>query len=209
MARIFDPDNSFFRPLGKLADVLMLSLLWVFTSLPVVTLGPASAALYDSVTRCVRGGENGPYRRYLDSFKLNFKVGAVAGLVVAAASGLLLYLHQLLLTVAVADQMGQALFSGFCVVGVFLVGAMSYVFPVLSRFTFGVGGLLAVSFRLAVAHLPTTLILGLLSLGSVLFCVNFFMLPALVVPALAALVASLLLERIFKPLMEGQTAQGE
>ena len=86
---------------------------------------------------------------------------------------------------------------------VFLVGSMSYYFPVLSRFTFGVGGLISVSLRLAAAHLPTTMLLGVLSLGAILLCVNFVF-PVLVVPAVGALLSSFLLERIFRPLMEGQ-----
>ena len=201
--RIFDPDNIVFHPLGKLADVLMLSLMWLATSLPLFTLGPATAALYDVSVKCLRQEETSPYSRYLSSFRLNFKVGALATLTVWAEGALLWFLRGRLLAFALAEPAGVAVYGAFCVAAVFLVGSMSYYFPVLSRFTFGVGGLISVSLRLAAAHLPTTMLLGVLSLGAILLCVNFVF-PVLVVPAVGALLSSFLLERIFRPLMEGQ-----
>ena len=47
---IFDPENGFFRTLSRMVDVVGLSLLWVVLSLPLVTFGPACAALYHTVT---------------------------------------------------------------------------------------------------------------------------------------------------------------
>ena len=43
---IFNPENLFFRMLSGGVDVVGLSLLWVLFSIPVVTAGPAAAALY-------------------------------------------------------------------------------------------------------------------------------------------------------------------
>ena len=43
--RIFNPENAFFRTADKLADLVMLSLMWALCSIPLVTLGPATAAL--------------------------------------------------------------------------------------------------------------------------------------------------------------------
>ena len=47
--------------MGSLVDILALSLLWVFTSLPLVTLGPATAApLGDRLLRGPAGPPAGP-----------------------------------------------------------------------------------------------------------------------------------------------------
>ena len=54
---IFNPQNRFWQTLDHFADLLILSLLWLVCSLPLITAGAASAALYDAVARCVRGGE--------------------------------------------------------------------------------------------------------------------------------------------------------
>ena len=43
--KIFDPDSYFWRPLGYLGELVMLSLLWTVCCLPVVTAGQATASL--------------------------------------------------------------------------------------------------------------------------------------------------------------------
>lgn len=52
---IFNPENSIWRVTGKLVDLMILSVFWLACSLPVVTLGPASVALYHTVVQCIRG----------------------------------------------------------------------------------------------------------------------------------------------------------
>ena len=45
-AGIFNPENDFWRLIEKLVDLFLLSVFWLVCSLPVFTLGPATAALY-------------------------------------------------------------------------------------------------------------------------------------------------------------------
>ena len=43
-AGIFNPENDFWRLIEKLVDLFLLSVFWLVCSLPVFTLGPATAA---------------------------------------------------------------------------------------------------------------------------------------------------------------------
>ena len=45
---LFNPQNSFWQTIDRLSDLLILSLLWLICSLPLVTVGAASTALYDT-----------------------------------------------------------------------------------------------------------------------------------------------------------------
>ena len=97
------------------------------------------------------------------------------------------------------------LYVAYWIFFVVVCGVVAYLFPVLSRFTFGVGGLLAAGVKLALANPLITLALGLLTGGGILVCVLWwYWMPWLVLPYVWALLASLLLERVFKPFMEGQ-----
>lgn len=51
MIQLFDPENKFWQFFSKLADVACLSFLWFLTSLPLVTLGAATASFYDFTMR--------------------------------------------------------------------------------------------------------------------------------------------------------------
>ena len=81
MNQIFNPENFFWKCFDKMADVVGLSLLWFMCSLPVVTIGPACAALYDASARCVRGGEGSPYGRFLRTFRREFNISPISYLI--------------------------------------------------------------------------------------------------------------------------------
>ena len=200
--RIFDPNNAVFRPMGKLVDILVLSILWTVCSLPVVTLGAATAALYDAAVRGIRWEENGIYARFFATFKANLRVGIPAAVLAELAALLLIGGQRLFHVYAMPDSISGVLYYAYLAVLVVILGAAGYLFPTLSRFEFKVGGLFANCLRLAIAHLPTTLALGVVLTASVWVCLRFLILPLFVVPCAAALISSLLLERIFRPYLD-------
>lgn len=210
--RIFDPENVLFRGIGKALDVMVLSVLWVIFCLPVVTLGPASTALYYSVVKCLRRGERAPYINFFRCFRSNFKTGALAGIILTAGAVLLWLEHNLLVRMAGTGSQGAVvLYYAFCVVASLLFGAACYVFPVLSRFTCNLGTLFAQSGQLALRHLPTTLLLAVINLAALWVYASFWLLllPLLFVPALAAFLSSLPLERVFRKYTQQAEGQEE
>ena len=200
--RIFAPDNWFFRSTGKLVDIVLLSLLWLAVSLPLVTIGPASAALYDTVVRTLRNQEeNTPYKRFFRVFRREFKVGALASVVLLAVGFGLYCLYLLLLLMATGGGTGYLLYVAFLVILLLAAGFVSYLFPVLSRFTFGVGGLFVTCGKLSLAHLPVTACLAVVTAAGAWACLRYWW-PVIFVPAAAALLSAQLLERIFQPYMK-------
>ncbi len=74
-------DNKFFTALGKLVDCVWLSLLWLICSIPVITMGAASTALYYAVHKSIRGNRGYTTRNYFSAFKDNFKQSTLVHLV--------------------------------------------------------------------------------------------------------------------------------
>lgn len=197
--KIFNPDNLFFRPMGILVDVVVFSLMWLVCAASVVLLGPGTTALYDSTVRYLRKGIPGGYARFFQSIQTEFKVACPAGLVVFAAGYGLLKLHGALFSRAAAgDRTMFALYVAFWIFLVLICGIVSYIFPVLARFEFRLGGLLITSVKLAMAHPFTTLLLGLLTVACILLCIAYW-LPGLVLPYVWVRLACPLLERVFRP----------
>lgn len=201
--RIFNPDNGVFRYTEKLADLIILSVFWLVCSLPLVTVGPATAALYHTVVHCIRGNGRNSWGMFFTTFKSNFKVGTLTSLVVVPLFGVLLILHELLYQAALVDSTGYVLYFAYRVFLLLPVGAACYVFPVLSRFTFQVNGLLMTSAKLAIAHLPTTVLMALILFAALVVCSNILVF-LFVLPTVVAWMHSYLLERIFKPYMDAQ-----
>lgn len=81
MKNIFGIDNPLFVFIGKAVDILLLSILWLVLSLPVVTIGAASTALYYTMIKNVRRERGMLLKEFFCSFKLNFKQSTIMTLV--------------------------------------------------------------------------------------------------------------------------------
>ncbi len=81
MRRLFDLDSPLMSFLLKAFDCIWLSALWLVFSLPVITLGAASAAMYTAVHRCLQKEEDYLLRTFWDAFRENFKRSTLCGLV--------------------------------------------------------------------------------------------------------------------------------
>jgi uncharacterized membrane protein YesL len=107
---------------------------------------------------------------------------------------------------AVAGSLPWMAFSGCAFVGILLLGILSVLFPVLSRFENSFAGLLKNTVFLAMANLPRTLVLGFLNAAVGLLCA-VYVIPLFFLPSLAALIGSLFLEPMFRPFMPEEDTQ--
>ena len=205
---IFNPDNDIWRFTAKLVDLFLLSVFWLVCSIPLFTIGPATSALYNTVVRCIRGNRRDSWTLFFRTFRDNFTVGALTSLVVLAAGVLLFLIYSMLYQTAPYSQAGYVLFMAYYVFLLLPLGVLCWLFPTLSRFEFGVGGLLSNCAKLAIAHLPSTAALALLLYGTVFVCINFF-LAVFFLPAVLALAHSLLLERVYAPYIREQLGEEE
>ena len=77
MNNIFNPDNKFFSFMGRVADLMILNLLCIVCCIPVVTAGPAIAAMYYITLKMARNEESYVVKGFFHSFKQNLKQGIV------------------------------------------------------------------------------------------------------------------------------------
>lgn len=196
----FNPENPVFRFTGRVLDLLILSFLWLVCSLPVVTVGPASAALYYSCAKCLRHQESGPYRSFLSSFRQNLKTGTGATVCFLVLALLLDggYLF-LVMAAGTGSRVWGTVRIMYLVLLLIPVSMASCAFPLLSRFTYTVGGLLSNSLRLTFRHLPRMAAAGVLNTAGVVLTVWFWYYGViLLTPALCALLSTFLLEPVFR-----------
>ena len=90
MRSLLDINNPIMRFLTAIFDLIVLSVLWVVFSLPIFTMGAASAALYSAVYRHVRKGDDYLWNSFWSAFKENFKRSTLCWLVALAVLALLI-----------------------------------------------------------------------------------------------------------------------
>lgn len=208
-ASLFDPEKGIWRLMSQLVDVLVLSLLWTFCSLPVITIGAATAALYDGAARGIRGGERSPWKRFLRTFRQELGTSAIVTVIWGVLLAALCAILRLLWQAQVNDVTGApVLLAAFFVILLLPVGAACWMFPLLSRFTFHPAGLMVTSLRFAMGYLPYTLAMIVLAALAAL-SVWMLWLPVFVMPCVTALLWSLMIERAFRKYMPEEAEPSE
>ena len=94
--------------------------------------------------------------------------------------------------------MSWPVFSGLTFLAVTVLGVLSVLFPMLSRFANPLPVLLKNTVLLSLANLPRAVALGVLNALTGWLCLRFIF-PLFFLPALSALISTALLEPMFKP----------
>lgn len=196
MNNLFSMDNGIFNFLGKMWDIIIISIIWALLCIPIVTIGPATTALYYTVVKVIRRERGYLLREFFHSFKTNFFSGMILGIILTAAFSIL-YID-LNFAKSIEDANIRFIFLGIFTAFLFITLCCTvYVFPLLSRFTMGKLQILKTALLMSVKHLPTT-ILMLVIVG--IFALGIWILPIIIFISSGAciLLCSLPLERVLK-----------
>ena len=191
--------------ISALIDMLWAGLLWLFCSLPVITLGASSTALYYAIVKCVRHERGRLTGSFFRSFRENFRQATLLWLL------LLVYTLVGLGDAYALKQLGVAQSSPLHYLCRFMLLPVPLLFPwlfaFLSRFHNTLGATLKYSAYLAMRNLGATL---LLLAESAVFAAVCWLLPQLIplLPGAFCLLMSLSIEPVFRKLTEGQ-GEGE
>ena len=189
--------DVFFAVLNAIGQLVFASILWVVCCLPVVTIGPASAALYYAVVKAVRRDRGTIITSFFHAFQANFRQGMWINLILLAYGGIVALLalpHLSSWTVQRAPDGMLYVCAGLLLLALWIP---PYLYPALSRFCFSVTQLFRFTLAIGVRNFLCTLLLTLLLAAFTAFAV---LQPVFLIllPALYAWISSFLLEPIFK-----------
>jgi len=214
MEDFFDPDSWLMSTLSAFADLIIVNILWLLTSLPIVTLGASTAALYSVVRPSEKRYGSSAAKNYVFAFVRNFKKGTLVFLILLVPAAFAAVNAVMVFYGLLEDSIVSYVICG---VSIFLfLFVWSYAFPLTASFESPVFKTVSNALVLSVAHLPTTIavtVLNLLPVVVLLFFTDFFfrwiVVWLLIAFALIAKVNAHLLERIFRRYMsQEETAQG-
>lgn len=207
MKGLFRADGQLVEALGKIADIVVLSLCWIVASLPVVTLLSASAALYRTVSLCLWGDNMHAFRTFWISFRTNLRGGFVPGLSVA----LLTAINVLWYTFSNSfEPTGEGLVYLIVSRTLIFIQAIGSIFliPLFASRVMRTLEYWKNAYFLAMRYLPRTICGMLLFTASALLTVVFFPL-ILLVPAVTALFHTRLTDAIMETYMPSANQKGK
>ena len=200
MGRIFNPDNFLWRWGAKVADYVILSCLWILCSIPVVTIGASTIALFDAAARCVHGNEGGTYRRFFRTFRQELGRGIALTILWAVCGWLLNVGYQVMTQLGDGSRNWNILsIVYFCTLFIPL-GVACWSVALESRFTYGFGDLHRNAFLFTFAHLPHTFAIVVLLVLAINVLLNIFPL-IMIIPGLTAYLQSCFAERVLRKYM--------
>ncbi|MEG0370087.1 MAG: YesL family protein [Hungatella sp.] len=174
MGGLFSIDSPVWRLIDKILHLLWINILWLVCSIPIVTIGASTTAVYSVTLKMVRNQEGYITQSFWKAFKENFKQSTIIWLVmmilgIILGADFLLYIrsgatdlwHMILMVV---------FFGG---VVVFLM-IHNYVYAVLAKFDNSTWRTVLNAFIMSVRHLPSSVLMiciafGILALGFMVF----------------------------------------
>ena len=86
MGNIFNSDSGFSKFMNRIADLFILNILWIFCSIPIITIGATTTALYSVNLKFIDNEEGNLIKTFFKSFKENFKRSTIIWLSILAVS---------------------------------------------------------------------------------------------------------------------------
>ena len=154
---LFNMEGPLWRALNLIADVIILHFLWLICSLPVVTIGASTTALYYAMMKRIRTNEGQVYSNFWHSFKENFRQSTIYWLIIVVV-GVVMWLD-MNFCFTWGGTAGKVMLAGCSLLLIPCWIVLQYLFPVQAKFT----GTLYQNFKnallLSIRHLPMTLLL--------------------------------------------------
>ncbi len=200
MHSFFHYDGVVIQTMNKVADCICLSFLWLLSAIPLITIGPATTALYYSVNKCIRRSEGGVWRTYWHSFRANFRQSLLLGLILLPLYGLLCASCYSAYLLGQAGTLPTAMFYFLLFVTAAFTIWASLLFPYLARFQNRIPVILKNCVFIALMHFPVGLlhlVLVVLAAGAVVF----FPLAIVCAPGVYMVLSCYALEPVFRKYM--------
>lgn len=175
MKGLFSPDNPVMKFIVKIGYIWYLNILWLVTSLPLITIGASTTALIYSSMKLLKD-DGYPTQNFFKSFKENFRQSTAIWLIYLAVGALLA------LDLVAWNKQGQNVnFAQGLVFAILILYMLSftYVFAIQSKFVNPVISTIRFSFILPFKHFKETILMVVVEVVVIylnvttIFAVNF------------------------------------
>lgn len=195
---LFDPDNKFWRFMGKIVDVFLISFLWLLGCIPLITIGASTSALYQFTLRQVDDTESTVLRGYFRAFRQNFGKATLVWMLEVLCGAVLAF--DLWACLQMKNTVGNIGFFLFISLSVMYLLVIQYLLPITALFDFPLKKIIGDSFKMALGNLPST-VTCLMSFVLAVWLTSFFWIGFPVFFGLAAFASSYVLRGVLKRYM--------
>ncbi len=154
---MFKLDSPLVNFLNKVADIMILGILFMVACIPVITAGASFTAAYYMGFKMVKNEETYIIKGFFKAFKENFKQATILWIFVLAVALVMVADYQIILYSGLAF----ASWLRVAMVSVTLIAALGavFIFPLQAHFQNTVKHTIKNAFLMALSHLPSAFLL--------------------------------------------------
>lgn len=157
MSGLFSMDSKFFAALGKVADLIILNVLFLITSIPIITIGASCTALYSVTLKMVKNEESYIAKSYFKNFISNFKQATLSWLLLGGGSVFLLLEMRMIMSVGTGYIKYFVYFQ--VAILLILVMALVFIFPLIAQYENSFKNMLKNAILMPISRLPYAIII--------------------------------------------------
>ena len=173
MENLFRYDSKFWDILEEISDIIILNFLFIICSIPIITIGASSSALYTVSLKKTNEENISVFKEFMRSFKSNFKISTLAWIFTIILASML-FLDFYISNLISIKFIGVGLKFISTLVSILLIFNITYLFPMISKFDNTLKNTIINSTIISIQYLPYTIIMSILNiLWIVLLCLLF------------------------------------
>ncbi len=208
MAGFFNADNKLWSAVNSAVDAIILNVIWLFTCLPIFTIGAATTAFYYTTHKVIRNQRSSIWKEYWSSFKGNFKQATKTWLI------FLFVFIMFFLDISICqeymkagDKLGMMAYLFYGLLAIAMIWC-AYVFAYIARFENDMKTTIKNAALIAFTNPASTLlVLGVLLLA----CFGCWLVLPFIwfIPAIAMVFLNLIMEKVFRKYMTDEELEIE
>ena len=196
MNHLFNLDGPVLQFINKIVYSVYLNILWFICSIPIVTIGASTTALFYVTLKISKNEEGSITKAFFHSFKENLRQGTAIWLILLAF-GIILGIDGYVLYHMRFENVFWTLCTAvFCVAAAAYAIILMYIFPLLARFDNTIGAMFKNALFIGVRFLFCTALMAVIYFVMLLIVVRIFTPAVIFGEGLCALLCSCLLSNI-------------
>lgn len=163
-------NNKLHQRLETVTNFFILNIIWVFSSLPIITIGPATAAMYGVIREWKLKQDTSVFRLFLQQFKVNFKQSFIIG-IIGIMVVIVLYIDMYFILRLPSTVLKLFMIAAFVLIASLSLFITIYIFPMITHYQLKISTAMINSCVLAFRYIGTSLFLlfMLIIIGFILY----------------------------------------
>jgi|SRR5690554_5243506 len=155
MSNLFSTDGILYKACTVIYHLLLLNLLWFVFSLPVITTGASTTALFFVTGKIMRRESHSISREFWKSFKLNFKQATIIFIMLMAV---FFVVFTNITNIEAFGSLSIVVYPVNIILLVLIIAIFIYIFPLLSRYHLKTKDCFKLAVYLTFRHFMTTIL---------------------------------------------------